>query len=62
MSDAFDYIKKYYGLSFRKGMRVNALGNPGVVTGTESAHVMVKLDALKHSNPYHPTDVAPVIP
>lgn len=59
MVDAFDYIERMYKRTFHKGMRVVALGKPGRVTGTQSAHVMVRLDSLKHSNPYHPTDVEP---
>lgn len=61
MNDAFDYIEKAYGLRFAKHMIVRALGKPGVVTGTESAHVMVRLSEAKHAMPYHPSDVAPLI-
>lgn len=62
MADAFDYIEKTYGLKFHKGQVVHALGKPGVVTGTQSAHVMVRLSHLKHANPYHPSDVTPIGP
>lgn len=62
MAQDFAYIKNYYGLDFKKGQIVRALGKLGTVTGTESAHVMVKLQDIKHSRPYHPTDVEPVQP
>lgn len=58
--DAFEYIERTYGQKFYKGQIVTALGKPGVVTGTQSAHVMVRLSALKHANPYHPSDVKPI--
>lgn len=57
---AFDYIEKQYGRRFYKGQHVMALGHPGNVTGTSSAHVMVKIDGDRHANPYHPTDVEPM--
>lgn len=60
MSDAFEYIEKTYKRKFHKGQVVYALGKPGTVTGTESAHVMVKLSHLKHANPYPPRDVEPI--
>ncbi len=56
----FDYITNYYGKQFSRGQRVNALGKPGVVTGADH-HVHVRLDTLKHSNPYHPDDVEPEV-
>lgn len=59
MAHDFEYIRKSYGLNLGRGMRVTALGKPGIVTGTESAHVMVKLDDMKFSRPYHPSDVVP---
>lgn len=59
MAQDFDYIERYYGKQFRKGMHVVALGKRGVVTGTESAHVMVHVEGIKHSRPYHPSDVEP---
>lgn len=60
MQQDFAYIERYYGLKFFKGQVVRALGKPGVVMGTESAHVMVRLGSLKFARPYHPTDVEPV--
>ena len=56
----FAYIERYYGMKFHKSMAVRALGKPGVVTGTESAHVLVRLSDMKFARPYHPTDVEPV--
>lgn len=60
MIQDFAYIEKYYGLSFHRGQQVLALGKPGTVKGTESAHVMVKLDGMKFARPYHPRDVSPL--
>ncbi len=52
----FDYIAKTYGKTFKRGQRVLAVGKPGVVTGA-THYVDVRLDGMKHSNPYHPDDV-----
>lgn len=59
--NGFDYIERMYGRKFYKGQVVMALGKPGVVTKADH-HVHVRLSHLKHSNPYHPTDVEPVKP
>lgn len=56
---SFDYIRNYYGLDFKRGQRVLALGKPGTVTSADH-HVHVRLDTLKHANPYHPSDVKPI--
>ncbi|WP_434779229.1 hypothetical protein [Neisseria sp. Ec49-e6-T10] len=36
-------------------MRVNAYGKNGVVTGTNGAHLLIRIDGEKGSDPYHPT-------
>lgn len=56
---SFDYVNRYYGRSFHKGQVVMALGKPGVVVKADH-HVHVRLDGMKHTVPYHPTDVEPV--
>lgn len=58
---SFEYIKSYYGLEFKRGQQVLALGKPGKVTSATN-HVNVRLDGDKHARPYHPTDVVPQSP
>lgn len=53
---SLEYIRNYYGVPAKKGGRVNAYGKLGTITGTSNAHLLIKLDGEKHSNPYHPTD------
>jgi hypothetical protein len=53
---SFEYIKSYYGIEFKKGQRVLALGKSGTVSSATN-HVYVKLDGARQGMPYHPTDV-----
>ena len=53
---SFEYIKDYYGKSFKKGQAVTALGKVGVITKATN-YVFVKLNGDKTSQPYHPDDV-----
>lgn len=56
MRNQFDYIAKTYGKEFKRGQRVLALDQPGTVTSGDH-YVHVRLDGLKHANPFHPDDV-----
>lgn len=51
-----EYVRNAYGLDVRRGVRVTALGSPGVVMGGTN-HVWVKSDQNRHALPYHPHDV-----
>lgn len=53
---SFEYINNYYGLEFKKGEIVEALGKMGVVTKATN-HVFVRLSGEKTATPYYPTDV-----
>lgn len=57
---SLDYINRTYGLNAKKGARVEYTGSRsgpqlGTITGTEGAHLMIRLDGTKHAQPYHPT-------
>lgn len=52
----FDYIANTYGKRFHRGQEVIALGKFGVVTSADQ-YVHVRIDGLRHANPYHPDDV-----
>lgn len=54
----FSYIRRYYGVPAKRGMRVTYQGKPGVITGTSGPHLRVRLDGEKNSLPYHPSDLA----
>ena len=53
---SFEYIEQAYGLKFKKGQIVRALGKLGVVAKATN-HVYVRLNGEKSATPYHPTDV-----
>ncbi len=56
---SLDYIRTTYGVPATRGGRIRYTGGPtptlGTITGTDGGHLMIKLDGLKHSNPFHPT-------
>lgn len=40
---SFEYINKYYKKEFKEGLVVKVDGKLGVITGTNNAHVKIKL-------------------
>jgi hypothetical protein len=49
------YVRDYYKVPAKRGMRVVADGKPGVITGFAGARLRIRLDGEKHSAPWHPT-------
>ena len=47
---SFEYINKSYGVNACIGRRVIVDGEPGVIVGTNSAHLKVNFDHLKASD------------
>ena len=47
--DKFQYIRDYYGVPAYKGVRVNAYGKEGVITGADNAYILIRLDGAKQS-------------
>lgn len=55
---SLEYIRNYYGVNAKKGGKVrDPKGQIGTITGSNNAHVMVRIEGIKHSVPYHPTDL-----
>lgn len=52
---SLDYVRRYYGVPAKRGMRVTCDGKPGVITSGAGAHIRVRLDGERHPYPYHPT-------
>lgn len=50
-----DYVRRYYKVPAKRGMRVEIDGKGGVITGFDGAHLRVRLDGEKHSVNAHPT-------
>lgn len=53
---SFEYIRRYYGLEARRGMKVTAYGKKGVITGARCAYLLIKIEGEKRGMPYHPLD------
>lgn len=55
MTTAREYVRRYYGVPAKRGMRVIADGKPGVITSFRDARINVRLDGEKRPAPWHPT-------
>ena len=53
---SLDYVARAYGVRFKRGERVIALGEKGRVAGADHC-LKVIIDGEKRSRRYHPTDV-----
>jgi hypothetical protein len=51
----FGYIRAYYEVPAKRGMRVLADGRPGVITGSAGHYIRVRHDGEKTSRAWHPT-------
>lgn len=49
------YVRRYYGVPAKRGMRVTVDGHPGTIASFRSAYIMVRFDGHKNSKPCHPT-------
>jgi hypothetical protein len=58
---SFDYINRTYGLTLKRGSRVEYTANPlapqqGTVTSARGQYISVRFDGeAKPSGPFHPT-------
>jgi hypothetical protein len=60
MSDTFAYINRAYGLTLKRGSRVEYTGDPqpkrGAVTSADGQYINVRFDGdAKPRGPFHPT-------
>lgn len=58
--NSFDYVRRYYGVPAKRGMRVtvcssNERDRMGTITRA-THYVWIRLDGDKRSRPYHPKD------
>ena len=49
------WIRRQYGVPAKRGGRVFYQGRPGVITGSVSEYIRVRLDGEPRSRRYHPT-------
>lgn len=50
-----EYVRNYYKVPAKRGMRVVADGKPGKIVGFDGAHLRIRLDGEKHIGNWHPT-------
>jgi hypothetical protein len=50
-----EYVRGYYRVPAKRGMRIVADGKPGTIVGFDGAHLRVRLDGEKHIGNWHPT-------
>ena len=49
------YVRHYYGVPARRGMRVTVDGRPGRITCGNGAYMYVRFDGERRSRSCHPT-------
>lgn len=49
------YVRSYYGVPAKRGMRVDIQGKPATIVGFSGASLRVRLDGEKHIVNAHPT-------
>lgn len=56
---SLEWVRTTYNVPAKRGMRVEYSGTHpprmGTITGAQGSHVCIRLDGMKHSQPYHPT-------
>lgn len=53
-SGSLDYVRSYYGVPAKRGMRVEVDGKPGRITGGDGQYLRVRFDGDKRSVRCHP--------
>ena len=52
---SFDYVRRYYGVPAKRGMRVTVDGRPGRITSGNGHYIRVLFDDYRHPLNVHPT-------
>lgn len=56
---SLEYVRRRYGVPAKRGGRVEYTGCGDVERGTirsaKDGHLMIQLDGVKHTMPFHPT-------
>lgn len=57
MTSAPEFVRRYYNVPAKRGMRVEFEGRPGVITGFRDQYLLVRLDqqVLSYASKCHPT-------
>lgn len=53
------YIRQYYKVPAKRGIRVIVIGNgkKGIITSSYNSYIKVRIDGERRSGIYHPNDV-----
>ncbi|KTC71467.1 hypothetical protein Lqui_2124 [Legionella quinlivanii] len=51
---SMQYIRRYYKVPAKRGQKVIANGQLGVITGSRGAYLRIRLEKEKKSSLYHP--------
>ncbi|AJT42401.1 hypothetical protein [Psychromicrobium lacuslunae] len=49
------YVRRYYGVPAKRGVRVTVEGRPGVIVSFPEQYIGVRLDGEKRTSRCHPT-------
>ena len=49
------YVRRYYGVTFKRGDRVTVDGRPGVIVSFPGAYLGVRFDGERFTSRAHPT-------
>lgn len=52
---SMDYIRRYYKVPAKRGMRIKFCGQPAVITSTTRAYLRIRVDGDDFSIVVHPT-------
>jgi hypothetical protein len=50
-----EYVRRHYGVDFKRGERVTVDGKPGVIVSFPDQYLGVRFDGEKHTSRAHPT-------
>lgn len=50
-----DYVRRTYGVNYKRGDRVTVDGRPGVVVSFPGQYLGVRFDGERHTSRAHPT-------
>lgn len=52
---SMNYIRRYYAVPAKRGMRVTVDGYSGTIVGSYGQYLRVRVDGEKHAGLWHPT-------
>lgn len=50
-----EYVRSYYNVPAKRGMRITIEGKPATIVGFRNAHLRIRIDGEQHVVNAHPT-------